>query len=688
MIRNKKILFWIPLVVSFLFVCLLSVKINDNFLAVHDSPFLLTQEQISKGIFSLWNENNFGHPDYLRVTVAMVPRIASVIFYTFTHSTKFSQLLYYFLIINVVWYAAYYAFQKILRLLDFREVQTAAFVGSLFYTFNLYMITSWHGGVIDSVFHLFAIAPLLLYYVLVIIQKGYSLKYVLLVALGISLTINTGPFSYALYLVLFTPALILYFRKITIRNILYSCLLAAITLLLSLWTLYPLIMQYLRFDSFATSSGLTEYQFNKFGLLGFFRLYLDWTVDAFWRGRYFHSYYPYYKNIITTVILLCLWFISLSVFLHRKNRERNKHILLYILSALLFSLFFAKNILEPFGEINKLFYQYVPLFGIFRTPDTKFGLSIVLILSLLISYAFIFYKGKKTKAIIFICVILHIGVFFTAIPIVEQRAANSYDRIVRIPDSYKQLATLINSDKAEGNVLFYPELSYGNYDYKNGYGLSGQDILGELLTRPVIYNDQLILGKSKQQYAVLTKTYDSKELSQSRIRYILVRKDVDGYNTGKTIQALSNRQGISLVRSTNTADLFMLTTQLENTFSFISGNKEYIPGVTKESPTKYTVSFSSLPKTGKLIFREAYHPDWQLNATSLSVTNHQVFDNTFNMWNITNTSTVNREKDMIIEFTPQKYFKILSMISLSSFLVILAILVGIEFNERRRQYEK
>src|SRR5690606_1200733 len=95
----------------------------------------------------------------------------------------------------------------ILHLLKQSNLLLATFIGAFFYSFNLYTITFWHGGVIDGTFLVFTIAPVLLYVVISILMQGFSLQKNIFLVLCIISTINTGPYAFALYISILLPAI-------------------------------------------------------------------------------------------------------------------------------------------------------------------------------------------------------------------------------------------------------------------------------------------------------------------------------------------------------------------------------------------------------------------------------------------------------------------------------------------------
>jgi hypothetical protein len=375
---SKKIIFFSPILLNTFFLIYLAIKIGTGFLLIHDSPLFVTSIDAFKTFGYFWLDNNFGSINFLSFSLSFFPQAISYALFTIGLPIQLIQIIFYFFILNGIFYTSFISFYKSLELIRMRSEPSffiPSLIGAFFYTYNLYMIASWHGGTVDGLFLLYMSAPLVMYLFLQILIKEFTLFHTLLLALCIALCINTFPFALALYLILFTILLLVKKQFFLIKNIRLLILLVIVSIGMSFFFLVPIFLTFLIGDPFPLLDGGQAYVFSNYGLQGMFRFYFDWTINQNWGGRYFHSYFPYYNNILIALSAFLLWFMIFKTYWNKFN-SRAKEASTFLISGVVLSLFFAKGIQAPFGEINLFFYRYVPLFNIFRTPDTKFGLPV------------------------------------------------------------------------------------------------------------------------------------------------------------------------------------------------------------------------------------------------------------------------------------------------------------------------
>ncbi len=683
---KKNILLFIPFIVLIFFFTTLVYVANGDFLSVHDSSLLLLKSELQNGLLFFWNDLNFGVTSYLNVIAGFYAITFSYIFLSLGISTKIMQLIFYILISSLIFYSAWYFFYKAINLLKFPNSGIASLIGACFYSFNLYTITFWHGGVIDGTFFVFCIAPLILYIIISSLIEKLNLQKTLIIILCIFFTINTGPYAIALYLSLFLPWLLISFRKDLLPKRMPQILRATlIALLLSLVFIVPLGMQIVRNDFYAVSTGLSNYAFSSNGIIGMFRLFFEWTISESWGGRYFHSYYPYFASPIAIITIFLIWIISfISLIKFKKNK---KNIQIFLIISLLISIFIAKANQQPFGIINDFFYSYVPLFGIFRTPDTKFGLPIILVLSFLITYSITVQRNKIINILIVTCVILQTWIFFSMVPILEVKIGDSYQRIVKIPSEYKEVAKIVNNDEAEGRILFYPGLSYTNYDFMNGYGITGQDILGKMIDRPKVYSDGFIMKQSEDQYHKLTNEFNPINLGDASIRYVYIRNDVNKINTiPQKINILTSKQ-LELIYQSELGTLFKVPDKYVKGYITLeySGEEYKNLKVKKINPTKYNIQLSNIPDRNiSIYFNSSFHKDWKLKSNEdITIHEHSLNNGFGNKWNISINSNNEDEVNIEMYFWPQKIFYITAIISLTILSIIIFMLYGLHKNSKK-----
>lgn len=677
----QKIYYFLPFFAICIFFFLLDVKIGDTFLSVHDSPILLNKNEVHKGLIYFWNDNNFGSIFYINMISGLIPRIMSGVLLNIGVPTKWMQLFFYIFISNLILYSSWFSFNKLLIILKQKKTIVTSFIGACFYSFNLYTITFWHGGTIDGTFLVFSIAPILLLLIVTMFFEGVHLSKLVLIIFCIFFTINTGPYALALYICLFVPAILIGVKSSNNfkKNVAYILLATILSVVVSSVLIIPLGLQLFRGDVYATTNGLSNYAFSDNGISGIFRLFFEWTIDEFWAGRYFHSYFPYYDSSVSIISIFLIWISSIFALL--KFRKKIKNVQVLLVAIILIAIFFAKATQYPFGTLNDLIYKFIPFFGIFRTPDTKFGLPIVLVLSFLISYSLSEFTKVWSKGVIISCVVLQIWIFFTMIPIMEIRSGDQYQRIAKIPDEYLRVASIINNDNREGRILFYPGLSYANFNFYNGFGTSGQDILGKLLDRSIVYSDGVIMSKSHEKYIELTKNFDPQILGNTSIRYVYVRNDITKIDTGE----ISLDKSLKKKYESKLGVLYEVPEKyIKNYITILSAdNEDYLPTVEKVNPTHYKILVPKVnTQTFSIIFNSSFHPDWKLSSNSnIKISNHRLFGNYANQWDVKMNNLNTEDIHLDLYFMPQRVLYITFSISA----IILSILILISYANFKKQ---
>jgi hypothetical protein len=251
----------------------LAIKIGTGFLLIHDSPLFVTSIDAFKTFGYFWLDNNFGSINFLSFSLSFFPQAISYALFTIGLPIQLIQIIFYFFILNGIFYTSFISFYKSLELIRMRSEPSffiPSLIGAFFYTYNLYMIASWHGGTVDGLFLLYMSAPLVMYLFLQILIKEFTLFHTLLLALCIALCINTFPFALALYLILFTILLLVKKQFFLIKNIRLLILLVIVSIGMSFFFLVPIFLTFLIGDPFPLLDGGQAYVFSNYGLQGLF----------------------------------------------------------------------------------------------------------------------------------------------------------------------------------------------------------------------------------------------------------------------------------------------------------------------------------------------------------------------------------------------------------------------------------
>lgn len=673
----------LPLLLNIFLILNINKVVGDRFINVLDSGILFTKIEVQKGFFTLWTENNFGFTNGLFGGINFFANLYSLILLNLNLSIKWMELIMHLIANTVIFYSSWYAFYLLQKRVfenknsDHNNV-FFPFIVAFFYSYNAFN-TTFITGLFDIFFVLQILFPYLLYILITLLEKEINIKYILGLAFIIGLTINVVTFSFAVYLCLFLPFFFLKRNLLNIKNIWSFLLVFIIAFLLASPLIYSMIHAYTTSDPYATnavSAGLTAYIFPPYGIMGIFQFFFNWVIPQL------NVYsFLYFRSIYGLTSTYMIWILILTILIIYWRTIKNKRILLFLMLSLILGMFLSKGGQKPFEELNMLLYGLNPLFAIFRTPGSKFGLPIILILSALILYTLNVNKKKFLAILIVVTVFMQTWVFFNQINFTGEETVWWNKPLVKVSQDHKNLISFVNNDKRGGSVLFYPGLFSGSYDLKNGTKFSFQDILGKYVERPIIYPDMNeLLSLARRITTKIVKDFDPKLVGDSSIRYIIVRQDFDSRlknykaEVNRTLKIL-NTKDYKKVFSSKLFTIFEVNDKyFKDLITIKTPKQEYTPTFKKIAPYHYVVSTKTKDiLNNQVIFRNNYHPQWViLDLEKKGLKAKQVLvDNFANGWNIEmldkkNKLDLNQDIELSIYFYPQKNLFLLSKISLVS----------------------
>ena len=672
----KALLFLSPLLLITLLIFYINKELGSSFINISDSAILLTVNEARKRFLSLWTENNLGYKNSLYVGINFFSHLYSFTLLKLNLSIKWMELAVYFITYTGIFYSSWYAFYLVQkRLFNSNKNIFFPFLAAFFYSFNIYNISLI--GIIDQLFLLQVLYPYLLYVLITLFDKELDLRLILISAFLLGFTMNVPIFSFALYLSIFLPFIFLKKNTFSIKNTIFFALIFIIASLLTSPSIYALIHGYVSPDPFSNvKNNLVGYIFPPFGIMGIFQFFFHWTVI------YLNTHFNlYFKSIYGLTSSYMIWILILTSLVTYWKEIKNKRVLLFLMFSLVLAIFLAKGAQKPFDELNTWMYNSNPLFVIFRTSGSKFGAPVMLLLSFLLLYVFNIIKNKILFILLLVTVFLQTWIFFSPINFIGENTYWWNRPVVTISQDYRDLISFINTSQKSGTVLFYPGLSSGHYDLKNGVKFSFQDLLGKYIDRPIIYPDtNLQFSLAKKNVDKVIQDFDPKLVGQSSIRYIFIRQDFDIRllnekavvgNALKIIESKDYKKSFS-------SKLFTVYEVNDKYFKDLitirTPDKEYTASFNKIAPYHYVVKAKVKDLLGnQVIFRNNFHPDWvilDLNKRGLKAT-QSVVDIFANGWLISpldakNQPNPNQDVTLDIYFYPQKIFFGLSIVSIIS----------------------
>lgn len=680
------LIFLVPLLLNLALVLCINVKLEGGFINPNDGALLLTINDLNKSFFTLWSENNLGYIYGLFAGINFFPQLYSGVLLRLGASIKLVELTIYFTCLTLVFYTSWYAFYLIQKLVFFHRNILYPYLIAFLYTYNIYVLSLI--GVLDQIFLPLLLSPFFLYILIFLLEREANIKIVFFLGLIFALTLNVPIFSFAVFICLLIPFFI--FKK-NISNVkLFFAGLFALFIGLSISSplIYALTHAYTFLDPFAANNSVhIDYIFPPFAILGVFQLFFNWTI--IYVNTYANLYFRNGFGLISSYMLFSL--IIYAVFLSWKSII-NKRVLLFLLFALILSMFLSKGVQPPIKELNDFLYRMNPIFAIFRTPGSKFGLPIMLLVSSLLLFILNIVKKSNFTIFVAIVLILQTWVFFNPINFVGEETLWWNKSIVLDSDDYTSLTKFINSSKKTGAVLLYPPLRSGHYDLKNGNKFSFQDVLGKHIERPIIYPDaEIRFTLAKAVLSKLLVNFDPRIAGNLSIRYVLIRRDFDtkffkGTKEVERAEAKLTSANYKIVFKNELFSVYETSPILyKDLITVKTKSGEYQPLYRKIAPYHYSLNVKKKDIIGNLIvFRNNFYSGWEiLDLKKNGLFAKQILVDDFaNGWKIEminknlNLDT-NEDVELNIYYHPQKILYLYSKFAIISGTVLFLTFISI-----------
>lgn len=446
----------------------------------------------------------------------------------------------YFFFSGILLFSSFAMYFLILELFQERKRAShwVALGGGLFYILNPFAMNYiWHRFVV-SMFGLPAL-PLILLLTLKLLNKPcfiYAFSLASVISLFSIMAINP-----AFFVPLFVPmgCYILFelFCKKSLKGWKFIGVTAFLILVFNFWWLFPACLNLQSTvarvpwaDSFENVRATSQWT----PLFYVLRL-VDWNTV-----RWYHvPYHPGWTEFLVPFLS------GIALFFNRSNRKIIFFSLLWVIG-----LFLSKGIQPPAGDLFEWMFKHIPLFVLFRNPMEKFGLTVALSCSVLMSFGI--YELWRRWACRWIkigvlgmlwVVLLGINVWpmwtgdvFSLFQGIVPKDAQSIPTVkVEIPQYWKEAANFINQDKENNRVSFLPQSPADGmwYQWKHGYNGTDFGSVNLLFEKPVIQQGGPDLPAEDYRKMVFNTAFFSSPnsfiffLGMMNVRYILVRGDVN-----------------------------------------------------------------------------------------------------------------------------------------------------------------
>jgi|GEM_PF-6646619 len=263
------------------------------------------------------------------------------------------------------------------------------------------------------------------------------------------------------------------------------------------------------------------------GILTPFLQRFSWILYIGWEQKAVHSYFEDFD--VLWVRILYLANIALLIYAALKIRDRSLYWRLFVgfLLVYLSAIFFAKGASFPFGSFFVSLVDFVPGFGVIRTPDTKFGMVVTASLLLALVLA-----GAMNKFVLRAMLALGVAYLGAAIPLwwsgeLINPSGNARYTMSLSPDEERAI-NYLNSTAGEGRVLMFPGSGGGVYAYR-GYSYVGRNYLTGNINRQVVSAQAGIVGErnSIEMAREFLEKMDFISLKEMGIQFVLINKTIE-----------------------------------------------------------------------------------------------------------------------------------------------------------------
>lgn len=598
---------------------------QEEFLFISDEMLTLTKEE-SLSSLSVYDSDNFGSHNASILFVNFFDRLYYFLMYSIGFDTHDAQKALYTLKVFLLLLLPYLGFRQYQKRSSVTIPSAIIVCISLWYSFNTYTLIFWNANAFSlTLLVCYALAPLAFSCLERALLRKDGTAYdrvhsaILLFFMSFAL-----PFFLAFAITFFVYSIILLCAQSVFSHRISGTKKAGLENIVSpvsfLSHLYTLFLLYIPFSfvyglivyAMVFTSGESMYQTGGEGygnlqgsVLYPLLMWFSWGIYTYWEPRSTFTFYEYLHSAQALVAPFFLY----GIIGYGLLRQGAKSVYLLAFSgAFLALLLLVKGAQEPFGAIYLYLLDTFSFFRAFRSPESKFGFVIVLLVAFLMLLSL---KGVGVRATKYIALILVSVTLIQSWPllsgeaIVGKNSPQSFDRVIRIPSDYKEVATYLNdANRVYGYFANFPSVEFGLFRLGDDTFI-GQDLILKLVQLPFVS-----LAESSSLPVDIYQDLKDGEISQYRkypIRYFILRTDAGIFDASvpkvlpETLPLVFQNKTFQVFENTEAARILERSTNEEVVFE-------------KISPAHYRVSFEHMNGPEKLFFHENFSSDWKVYA--------------------------------------------------------------------------
>ncbi|MDH3680979.1 MAG: hypothetical protein OEV40_13645 [Acidimicrobiia bacterium] len=220
------------------------------------------------------------------------------------------------------------------------------------------------------------------------------------------------------------------------------------------------------------------------------------TLTAHW-GWPFDEYFPWSERLDSMPWIALRWVLPLGALMGACLADQARRPMAWVLvSVAVLMIALSQGLHTPLGPINRVLYDHVPGWWLFRDPVSKFGPVIVLIYAVLFALAIERSAtrlagaagvrrvlGATAVTVATTAAIMHPYPLLTGDVAATDRGALPSSHVA-VPPAWLDLAAEVAASPAAGKVAMFPLNDY--YQVTTTWGYHGTDVIPQLFDRPVL----------------------------------------------------------------------------------------------------------------------------------------------------------------------------------------------------------
>lgn len=384
------------------------------------------------------------------------------------------------------------------------------------------------------------VLPLVVHFFLrCFVDERDQFRFSSLAALSLSVILVAWAILFVYPLILIAAGLLLVrggLARLDILKILVVGVIVGLGSLLSLYGMYISVVPGWQhaFDPVASNAAWAHI---RGGMLTALLQYSAWTIYTPWTPRLllgFPSHFFSFYYVLLTVLLLGMATAFPVLSTDRSMRGRY----LFAGVILLIGAFFVKGGGQPFGAAYTGMLSTVPGAGLVRTPDTKFGVFVILGIAVAIAFGLASREPRLRGYRLACRIILLVVVGYHAIPLLNGQAIlgirselaqgdTGTGYAVRLTAAEEKIVAILRDEASQGVVVLPP--TFGN-TVRDGGLFSYRNVIGEFVANGLYYAawDEMPDDAVKQRLRRAVQAGAWTALPELRVGFVLVSANAPG----------------------------------------------------------------------------------------------------------------------------------------------------------------